>query len=49
MGGAITADPDELAALGDRYGFSFKLDSVPELAERFGLRVGEPISGGWTP
>jgi len=24
-----------------------KLDSVPELVERFGLRVGEPVSGGW--
>ena len=48
MGGAITADPDELNALGERYGLHFKLDSVPELAERFGLRVGEPLSGGWT-
>ena len=48
MGGAITADPDELTALGERYGLHFKLDSVPELAERFGLQVGEPLSGGWT-
>ena len=22
---------------------------VPELLERFGLRIGEPLSGGWTP
>jgi mannose-6-phosphate isomerase-like protein (cupin superfamily) len=49
MGGAITAEPDELAALGERYGLTFKLDSVPELVERFGLQVGEPLSGGWTP
>jgi mannose-6-phosphate isomerase-like protein (cupin superfamily) len=49
MGGAIDADPDELAALGARYGHYFKLDSVPELVERFGLRVGEPLSGGWRP
>jgi mannose-6-phosphate isomerase-like protein (cupin superfamily) len=49
MGGAINADPDELAALGARYGHYFKLDSVPELLERFGLRIGEPLYGGWTP
>jgi mannose-6-phosphate isomerase-like protein (cupin superfamily) len=49
MGGAIKADPDELTALGERYGLHFKPESVPELVERFGLRVGEPLSGGWTP
>jgi mannose-6-phosphate isomerase-like protein (cupin superfamily) len=49
MGGAINADPDELAALGARYGLYFKLESVPELVERFRLQVGEPLSGGWTP
>ncbi len=49
MGGAIDADPEQLAALGARYGHYFELDSVPELIERFGLRVGEPLSGGWTP
>ena len=47
MGGAINADPDELKALGERYGHYFKLESVPELLERFGLRIGEPLSGGW--
>ena len=49
MGGAINADPDELTALGVRYGHYFKLESVPELLERFGLRIGEPLSGGWMP
>jgi mannose-6-phosphate isomerase-like protein (cupin superfamily) len=49
MGGAINADPEQLAALGARYGHYIELDSVPELIERFGLRVGEPLSGGWTP
>jgi mannose-6-phosphate isomerase-like protein (cupin superfamily) len=49
MGGAINADPDELTALGEKYGHSFKLDSVPELLERFDLVVGEPLEGGWTP
>jgi hypothetical protein len=24
-------------------------ETVPELLERFGLRIGEPLSGGWTP
>jgi mannose-6-phosphate isomerase-like protein (cupin superfamily) len=49
MGGAINADPDELTALGARYGHYFELDSVPELLERFRLRIGEPLTGGWTP
>jgi mannose-6-phosphate isomerase-like protein (cupin superfamily) len=49
MGGAIEADPDELTALGERYGHYLRLDSVPELVERFGLEVGTPLSGGWAP
>lgn len=49
LGGAIKADLDELTALGARYGLRFELDSVPGLLDRFGLRVGEPLSGGWTP
>ena len=48
MGGAMKADPDDLTALGDRYGLTLKAETVPELAERFGLQVGEPLSGGWT-
>jgi mannose-6-phosphate isomerase-like protein (cupin superfamily) len=49
LGGAIEADPGELSALGARYGLFFELDSVPELVERFGLRIGEPLAGGWRP
>ena len=49
MGGAIEADPDELTALGEPYGLTFQLDSVPGLLERFGLQVGEPVPGGWRP
>jgi hypothetical protein len=49
MGGAIHADPDEPTALGARYGHYFEVDSVPSLVERFGLRIGEPLAGGWTP
>jgi hypothetical protein len=43
MGGALEADPDELTALGERYGHHFKLESVPELLERFNLVVGERL------
>ena len=49
LGGALEADPEELSALGARYGLYFELDSVPELVERFGLRIGEPLAGGWRP
>ena len=48
-GGVMNMDPDELVALGDRYGHCFKPESVPELLERFDLVVGEPLEGGWTP
>ncbi|MFL6015623.1 MAG: hypothetical protein ACJ74P_15250 [Gaiellaceae bacterium] len=48
-GGAINADPGELTALGARYRHHFKVETVPELVERFGLRIREPLSGGWTP
>ena len=49
MGGVVQADPDELVALQERYGLELRPETVPGLIERFGLRVGEPLSGGWTP
>ena len=49
MGGALKADPEALAQLNERYGFEMRPETVPELLERFGLRIGEPLSGGWTP
>ncbi len=49
MGGAINADPAELTALGAGYGHYFKVESVPELVERFDLRIGEHLTGGWRP
>jgi mannose-6-phosphate isomerase-like protein (cupin superfamily) len=49
LGGAIQADPDELAALNERYGLQMQPETVPGLLERFGLRIGEPLPGGWTP
>src|ERR671920_1743214 len=44
MGGAINADPDELAALNERYGQKMQPDSVPGLLERFGLVIGEHLT-----
>src|SRR5919205_4519642 len=47
MGGVTQAAPETLMELNERYGMQFQLDSVPDLVERFGLRIGEPLSGGW--
>jgi hypothetical protein len=49
MGGSRRASPDALAELGGRYGLEVRPDTVPALLERFGLRLGDPLSGGWTP
>ena len=43
LGGAVEADPDELAQLSSRYGLEMQPDSVPGLLERFGLVIGEPM------
>ena len=43
MGGVLNASPEEMAALNDRYGLEMKPETVPDLLERFGLRVGEPV------
>jgi mannose-6-phosphate isomerase-like protein (cupin superfamily) len=45
MGGVLNATPEEVGALSARYGLEMKPDSVPELLERFGLRIGEPVEG----
>jgi mannose-6-phosphate isomerase-like protein (cupin superfamily) len=49
MGGALAADPAALAELNARYGLEMRPDTVPGLLERFGLRIGEPLAGGWKP
>ena len=49
MGGAAEADPAQLGALSARYGLEMQPDSVPGLLERFGLVIGEHLTGGWTP
>jgi quercetin dioxygenase-like cupin family protein len=49
LGGAMKADPEEVARVCERYGLEMRPDTVPELVQRFALRVGEPLSGGWVP
>jgi len=49
LGGVLKATPEELAELNQRYGLEMRPETVPELVERFGVRVGEPLGGGWTP
>lgn len=48
MGGAAQADGEAVAQLSARYGLEMRPESLPELLERFGLLIGEPLSGGWT-
>jgi mannose-6-phosphate isomerase-like protein (cupin superfamily) len=49
LGGPLKAAPEELASLNGRYGLEMQPDSVPELVERFGVRIGEHLAGGWRP
>ena len=49
MGGVAQADPETLARLNARYGLEMRPETLPELVERFGVRLGEPLAGGWTP
>ena len=48
LGGSAEAPPEALATLADRYGLEVQPGSIPQLIERFGLRKGEPLPGGWT-
>ena len=43
LGGSRTAAPEALRALGQRYGLEVNPQSIPELLQRFQLRIGEPI------
>jgi mannose-6-phosphate isomerase-like protein (cupin superfamily) len=44
LGGVAQTEPETLAALSDRYGLEMNPDSIPELLQRFGLRIpDEPI------
>jgi mannose-6-phosphate isomerase-like protein (cupin superfamily) len=39
LGGALNADPGDLAELCERYGLEMQPDTIPGLIERFGLRA----------
>jgi quercetin dioxygenase-like cupin family protein len=43
LGGAMAADPADVGALCERYDLEMRPETVPELLERFELRVGEPV------
>jgi mannose-6-phosphate isomerase-like protein (cupin superfamily) len=43
MGGALQAEPEELAKLNGRYGLEMDPESVPGLLERFNLVIGERL------
>jgi mannose-6-phosphate isomerase-like protein (cupin superfamily) len=48
LGGVASADPQVLSELCARYELEMRPDTVPELIERFGVRLpGEPIPAGW--
>jgi mannose-6-phosphate isomerase-like protein (cupin superfamily) len=49
LGGIAEATPEQFAELTQRYGLEVQPDTIPELLDRFGLRMGEPLSGGWKP
>src|ERR1043166_6736815 len=47
MGGIAEAQPGAFVELTARYGLEVQPETIPELLDRFGLRMGEPVSGGW--
>ena len=49
LGGPLKATPEQFAELVQRYGFESRPETIPELLQRFQLRMGEPLAGGWTP
>jgi mannose-6-phosphate isomerase-like protein (cupin superfamily) len=49
LGGIAEATSEQFAELTQRYGLEVQPDTIPELLDRFGLRMGEPLSGGWKP
>ena len=49
MGGVTQVDDEAFARLRQHYGLETRPETVPELIQRFGVRMGEPLSGGWVP
>ena len=43
------SEPQRFTELCAGYELEMQPESVPELVQRFGLRVGQPLSGGWVP
>lgn len=43
LGGSRNASPQALRSLGERYALEVNPQSIPELLQRFDLRLGEPI------
>ena len=43
------AGPQALGQLSERYGLELRPESVPDLLQRFGLQLGQPLGGGWRP
>ena len=43
LGGSRAASPDALRSLGQRYALEVRPDTIPQLLERFGLRIGEAL------
>src|SRR5215831_8405034 len=48
LGGIAQATPEQFVGLTQRYGLEVQPETIPELVQRFGVRLGEPLSGGWT-
>ena len=49
LGPAVRDDPGLAGELSERYGLEVRPETLPELLERFGLRLGEQLTGGWSP
>ena len=49
LGGVLNTPPETLEQLNAAYGLEMQPETVPDLVERFGLRLGEPLAGGWRP
>ena len=49
LGGVLNTTPETLEQLNAKYGLEMRPETVPGLLERFGLRLGEPLAGGWRP
>lgn len=49
LGGVLNISPETLELLNAKYGLEMQPETVPGLVQRFGLRLGEQLAGGWRP